>query len=103
VKKTRQNKNPELHLKRWKARSGPPDSKRTGGLPIELTLLFSGVTLMRTYEKPLGSRRRGPNYAGLIALTCLFVSMFATWAVMRTSLVGTASTTVTLAQSNKAQ
>jgi hypothetical protein len=58
---------------------------------------------MRTYEKPLGSRSRGPNYAGLIAVTCLFVSMFAAWAVMRTSLVVTASPTVTMAQGNKAQ
>ncbi|MGA9089457.1 MAG: hypothetical protein WB420_10165 [Bradyrhizobium sp.] len=73
-----------------------------GGLSIELTLL-SGVKIMHTYEKPQGSRRRGPNYAGLIALTCLFVSMFATWAVMRTNLVVTASPTVTLAQSGKAQ
>jgi hypothetical protein len=57
---------------------------------------------MHTYEKPLQSRSRGPNYAGLIAVTCLFVSMFAAWAVMRTSLVGTASPSVTLAQSSKA-
>jgi hypothetical protein len=39
----------------------------------------------------------------LIAVTCLFVSMFAAWAVMRTSLVVTASPTVTMAQGNKAQ
>ena len=58
---------------------------------------------MRTYEKPPGSRSRGPNYAGLIAVTCLLVSMFATWAVMRTSLGVTASPTATLAQSNRAQ
>jgi hypothetical protein len=58
---------------------------------------------MRTYEKPTGSRNRGPNYAGLIAVTCLFVSMFATWAVMRTSLGVTASPTVTMAQGSKAQ
>jgi hypothetical protein len=58
---------------------------------------------MRTYEKPPGSRSRGPNYAGLIAVTCLFVSMFATWAVMRTSLGVTASPTVTMAQGSKAQ
>jgi hypothetical protein len=54
---------------------------------------------MRTYEKPTGSRNRGPNYAGLIAVTCLLVSMFATWAVMRT----TASPTVTMAHSSRAQ
>ncbi len=54
---------------------------------------------MRTYEKPFGSRHRGPHYAGLIAVTCLFVSMFAAWAIMRTNLV-TGSPTVTLAQSN---
>jgi hypothetical protein len=58
---------------------------------------------MRTYEKPPLGRSRGPNYAGLIAVTCLFVSMVAAWAVMRTSLVGTASPSVTLAQSGKAQ
>jgi hypothetical protein len=58
---------------------------------------------MRTYEKPLGSRNRGQNYAGLIAVTCLFVSMFATWAVMRTGLGGAASPTATLAQSSRAQ
>jgi hypothetical protein len=70
---------------------------------FELALRFSGVRMMRTYEKPSGSRKRGPNYAGLIAVTCLFVSMVAAWAVMRTSLVGTASPSVTLAQSGKAQ
>ncbi len=58
---------------------------------------------MRTYEKPFDSRNRGPHYAGLIAVTCLFVSMFAAWAVMRTSLGGAASPTVTLAQSGRAQ
>jgi hypothetical protein len=58
---------------------------------------------MRTYEKPPGSRSRGPNYVGLIAVTCLFVSMFATWAVMRTGLGVTASPTVTMAQGSKAQ
>jgi hypothetical protein len=58
---------------------------------------------MRTYEKPFGSRSRGPHYAGLIAVTCLFVSMFAAWAVMRASPGGTASPTVTLAQSSRAQ
>ena len=58
---------------------------------------------MRTYEKPIGSRNRGPNYAGLIAMTCLLVSMFATWAVMKTSLGVTASPTVTMAQGSKAQ
>jgi hypothetical protein len=57
---------------------------------------------MRTYEKPPGSRSRGPNYAGPIAVTCLFVSMFAAWAVMRTSLVDNALPSVTLAQSSKA-
>jgi hypothetical protein len=58
---------------------------------------------MRTYEKPLGSRNRGPNYAGLIAVTCLLVSMFATWAVMKTSFGVTASPTATMAQSSRAQ
>jgi hypothetical protein len=58
---------------------------------------------MHTYEKPLGSRRRGPNYAGLIAVTCLFVAMFAAWAVMRTSHGVTASPNVTLTHSSKAQ
>ncbi len=58
---------------------------------------------MHTYEKPPGSRSRGPNYAGMIALTCLFVAMFATWAVMRTSLFVTGAPAVTLAQSGNAQ
>jgi len=58
---------------------------------------------MHTYEKPLGSRNRGPNYAGLIAVTCLLVSMFATWAIMKTSLGVTASSIVTLAQGSRAQ
>ena len=52
---------------------------------------------MHTYEKPPGSRSQGPHYAGLVAVTCLFVSLFATWTVMKTSLVVTASSTVTLA------
>ena len=58
---------------------------------------------MRTYEKQFGSPSRGPHYAGLIAVTCLFVSMFAAWAVMRTSHGVTNSPTATLAQSNRAQ
>ncbi len=58
---------------------------------------------MHTYEKPPGSRSSGPNYVGLIAVTCLFVSLFATWAVMRTSLGGAASSIATLAQSSTAQ
>jgi hypothetical protein len=58
---------------------------------------------MHTYEKPLGSRNRGPNYAGLIAVACLLVAMFATWAIMKTSLGVTASPTATLAQSSRAQ
>jgi hypothetical protein len=58
---------------------------------------------MHTYEKPPGSRSRGPNYVGLIAVTCLLVSMFAAWAIVRTSLGVTGSPTVTLAQSSKAQ
>lgn len=58
---------------------------------------------MHTYEKPPGSRSRGPNYVGMIALTCLFVAMFATWAVMRTSVFATGSPAVTLAESGKAR
>ncbi|MGO8912947.1 MAG: hypothetical protein ACLQDM_26990 [Bradyrhizobium sp.] len=58
---------------------------------------------MDTYERRPASRHRGPNYAGLIAVTCLFVSMFAAWAVMRTGLVATASPTVTMAQHNGAK
>jgi hypothetical protein len=58
---------------------------------------------MRTYEKPFESRSRGPHYAGLIAVTCLLVSMFAAWAVMRTSPGVTGSPAVTLAQGGKAQ
>ena len=57
---------------------------------------------MRTYEKPFESRSRGPHYAGLIAVMCLFVSMFAAWAVMRTNIV-TGSLAVTLAQGVKAR
>jgi len=57
---------------------------------------------MRTYEKPFASRDRGPHYAGMIAVTCLFVSMLVSWAIMRTSPGGTASPTVTLAQHSKA-
>ena len=37
---------------------------------------------MRTYEKSFETRNRGPNYAGVIAVTCLLVSMLAAWAVM---------------------
>jgi hypothetical protein len=50
---------------------------------------------MHTYEKPPGSGSRGSKYTGLIAVICLFASMFATWAIMRTSLHITASPTVT--------
>lgn len=58
---------------------------------------------MDTYERPPASRHRGPNYAGLIAVTCLFVAMFAAWAVMRTGLGVTASPTVTMAQHDGAK
>lgn len=56
---------------------------------------------MRTYEKSFETRNRGPNYAGVIAVTCLLVSMLAAWAVMRTG--ATTSPTVTTAQSSRAQ
>jgi hypothetical protein len=58
---------------------------------------------MHTYEKPPGSHSRGPNYAGLIVVACLLVAMFATWAIMKTSLGATASPTAKLAQSDRAQ
>ena len=44
---------------------------------------------MRWYEITTGTRRKRPGYTGLIAITCLFASMFLAWAVMRTSLVKT--------------
>jgi hypothetical protein len=40
---------------------------------------------MRTYEKSPASGSRGSKYTGLIAVICLFASMLATWALMRTS------------------
>jgi hypothetical protein len=60
---------------------------------------------MHTYEKPPGSGSRGSKYTGLIAVICLFASMFATWAIMRTSLHITASPTVTaeMTHGSKAQ
>jgi hypothetical protein len=59
---------------------------------------------MQMYERPPPTHRsRGPNYAGLIAVTCLLVSMFATWAMMRTNLGAMISPAVTMAQSNRAQ
>ncbi len=41
---------------------------------------------MRTYEKSPASGSRGSKYTGLIAVICLFASMLATWALMRTSV-----------------
>jgi len=57
---------------------------------------------MRTYEKRFSSSKPGPHYTGIIAVTCLFVSMLVSWAIMRTSPDGTASSIVTLAQHSKA-
>ena len=44
---------------------------------------------MRWYEITTGIHRKRPGYTGLIAILCLFASMFLAWAVMRTSLVKT--------------
>ena len=44
---------------------------------------------MRWYEITTGIHRKRPGYTGLIAILCLFASMFVAWAVMRTSLVKT--------------
>ena len=44
---------------------------------------------MRWYEITTGIHRKRPGYTGLIAIICLFASMFLAWAVMRTSLVKT--------------
>ena len=44
---------------------------------------------MRWYEITTGIHRKRPGYTGLIAIICLFASMFLAWAVMRTSLVRT--------------
>jgi hypothetical protein len=58
---------------------------------------------MHTYEKPPGSHSRGSNYTGLIAVTCLFASMFAIWAVVRTSSGVTTSPAVTVVQNGRTQ
>ena len=84
---TREGKNLELRLSIRSRSSSKLDQVRrirspAGGLRIELTLLCSGVRIMRTYEKSFETRNRGPNYAGVIAVTCLLVSMLAAWAVM---------------------
>jgi hypothetical protein len=44
---------------------------------------------MRWYEITTGIHRKRPGYTGLIAILCLFASMFLAWAVMRTSIVKT--------------
>jgi hypothetical protein len=60
---------------------------------------------MHTYEKPPGSRNRGSNYSGLIAVICLFAALFASWAVMRTGphMATAPSATTGMAQSGKTQ
>jgi hypothetical protein len=50
---------------------------------------------MRTYEKPSASGSQGSKYTGSIAVICLFASMLAAWALMRTSPDVTPSRTVT--------
>lgn len=57
---------------------------------------------MHTYEKPPGSRSRGSNYTGLVAVACLLVSLFAIWAVAR---IGSGITTspVTMVQNGRTQ
>jgi hypothetical protein len=64
---------------------------------------FSGVEIMHTYEKPPGSHNRGSNYTGLIAVTCLLASIFAIWAVTRTSFGVTTSPAATTVQNGKTQ
>ena len=44
---------------------------------------------MRMYETTTGNRRKSPGYTGLVAIVCLFTSIFLAWAVMRTSPVKT--------------
>jgi hypothetical protein len=58
---------------------------------------------MHTYEKPPGNHSRGSNYTGLIAVTCLLASIFAIWAVTRTSSGVTTSPAVTMVQNGRTQ
>jgi hypothetical protein len=60
---------------------------------------------MHTYEKPPGSRNRGSNTTGVIAVICLFAALFATWAVVRTGAHVATSPSVTtgIAQSGRVQ
>jgi hypothetical protein len=44
---------------------------------------------MHTYEKPTGSSRQSPGYAGLLAILCLLASIVLVLALMRTNLVKT--------------
>jgi hypothetical protein len=44
---------------------------------------------MRTYEKAPGNSRQSSGYTGLLAIICLFASIFLVWVLMRTSLVKT--------------
>jgi hypothetical protein len=45
--------------------------------------------VMHTYEKAPGGSRQSPGYTGLIAIICLFASIFLAWALMRTNVVKT--------------
>lgn len=58
---------------------------------------------MHTYEKPPRNHSRGSNYTGLIAVNCLLASMFAIWAVTRTSFGVTTSPAVTMVQNGRTQ
>jgi hypothetical protein len=40
---------------------------------------------MRWYEITTGIHRKRPGYTGLIAILCLFASMFLAWAVLEMS------------------
>ncbi len=47
---------------------------------------------MHMYETTTGIRRKNrknPGYTGLVAIICLFVSIFLAWAVMRTNFAKT--------------
>lgn len=57
---------------------------------------------MHTYEKPPGSRSRGSNYTGLVAVACLLVSLFAIWAVARIGF-GITTSPVTMVQNGRTQ
>ena len=70
------------------------NARMNGGWSLKFAEMLTlkdlyGVRIMHPYEKAPGGSRQSPGYTGLIAIICLFASIFLAWALMRTNVVKT--------------